>query len=279
MHLENRLIAMLDVLGLSSQIEDKKELPKVIATYSKLIKEAREKIFTTDTIHGSLEERNYNFEVGEFVFDTLVLVSYPIDVKSTCQLILSTMQLMKLFATANMPLRGAIGIGDYSCDDETKIFLSDVFKRLSKEEQNQQWAGCVLLNDAEDKIISNVMGVIPTQAKQSDVLHRLVIPSKSNTKEHRWCLNWTYQLLESELESVLEYMQGDLTKQKNTQAYINNIRSMPDEHQILSPEFYPATKLKMMKTRSSAQIRFEDENGFPVEPGCDQWKLQVMHAE
>jgi len=278
MYLENRLIAMLDVLGLSNQIEDKNELPKVIEKYNRLIKEAREKVFVNDTLPGSVETRNFNFEVGEFVFDTLVLVSYPIDVKSSCKFILSTLRLMKLFSNENMPLRGAIGIGDYCADDETKIFLSDVFKQLSKEEQNQQWAGCVLMKDAEDQIISNVMGSVPTTSKQSDVMHRLSIPTKSDTTEIRWCLNWTYQLQESEIESLLEYMKGDIAKHEKTQSYINNIRSLPDEFQLLPPEFIPATKLKTMKTRAGMNIRFEDENGFPVEPGCQQWSLQVMEA-
>lgn len=275
MYLENRLIAMLDVLGLSSQIEDNNELQKVIEKYNRLIKEAREKIFVNDTLAGSLETKNYNFEVGEFVFDTLVLVSYPIDVKNSCQFIFSILRLMKLFSNENMPLRGAIGIGNYCADDETKIFLSDVFKQLSKEEQNQQWAGCILLKEAEEEIISNVMGQVPTSLKQSDVMHRLSIPTKSDTREIRWCLNWTYQLQESEIKSLLEYMKGDVVKHEKTQDYINYIRSLPDEFQILTPEFFPAIKLKAMKTRAGMNIRFEDKNGFPVEPGCEQWNLKV----
>ncbi|MBS4068680.1 hypothetical protein [Sulfurimonas sp. RIFOXYB12_FULL_35_9] len=277
--MENRLIAMLDVLGLSSQIEDKNELQKVIEKYNRLIKEAREKVFVNDTLAGSLETKNYNFEVGEFVFDTLVLVSYPIDVKSSCKFILSTLRLMELFSNENMPLRGAIGIGDYCADDETKIFLSNVFKQLSKEEQNQQWAGCVLLQEAEEQIISNVIGRVPMSSKQSDVMHRLSIPIKSDTREIRWCLNWTYQLQESKIKSLLEYMKGDMVKYEKTKSYINHIKSLPDEFQLLTPEFSPATKLKAMKTRACMNIRFEDENGLPAEPGCEQWNLQVMEAK
>lgn len=260
---------MLDVLGLSSQIKDKNGLQETIEKYNRLIKEAREKIFEQDTLQGSLETKNYNFEVGEFVFDTLVLVSYPIDVKNSCKFIFSTLRLMELFANENMPLRGAIGIGDYCADDETKIFLSNIFKQLNKEEQNQQWAGCVILKDAEDQIISNVMGQEPTSSKQSDVMHRLPIPIKSDTTEIRWCLNWTYKLQKAKIDSLLEYMKVDAIKHEKTQSYINDIKSLPDDFQLLTPDFYPATKLKSMKTRASINIHFEDENGFPVKPGCE----------
>ena len=276
MHLENRLIAMLDVLGLSNQKKDKTELPVVIEKYKHLIREAREKIFTQDTIPGSSEVKSYNFEVGEFVFDTLVLVSYPLEVKSTCQFMLSTIRLMELFSNENMPLRGAIGIGDYLVDDETKIFLSDIFKQLDKEQKNQQWTGCVLLTEAEERIVSNIIGTVPTSPKQSDVLHQYSIPSKSSTDENRWCLNWSYQLTELEIESVLKYMCGDPTKRTNTEAYINYLKSLPDDCQRLSPEFYPATKLKTVKTRRSMRFRFEDKNGLPVEPGCEKWSLQIL---
>ena len=45
MHLENRLIAMLDILGLANQIIHKEELPLVVKKYKRLIKVAKEAIF------------------------------------------------------------------------------------------------------------------------------------------------------------------------------------------------------------------------------------------
>ncbi len=98
MHLENRLIAMLDVLGLANQVSEPNELEKVIERYKSLIKVAREEISEQVTVKGSIEPKVYNFEVGEFVFDTVVLVSYPVDVKSSCKFILALKKLMQLFA-------------------------------------------------------------------------------------------------------------------------------------------------------------------------------------
>ena len=180
MYLENRIVAMLDVLGLSNQIKNKGELLSVIDTYRELISEAREAVFRKDTMEGSQNAQVINFEVGEFVFDTVVLVSPPITTHSTCSFILSVVRLMELFAKNNMPLRGAIGIGDYCADEDTQIFLSNIFKQLSSEEQNQQWSGCVLTPEAEQEIISNVMGTEPDSPKRSDIIHTLTIPSKSS---------------------------------------------------------------------------------------------------
>ncbi|MEX1199856.1 MAG: hypothetical protein WEB02_03610 [Methylophaga sp.] len=103
MYLENRLVAMLDVLGLSNKIKDKVELLSVMETYQKLISEARNAVFRNNTMEGSLNSEIINFEVGEFVFDTIVLVSPPITTHSTCSFILAVVRLMELFAKKICP--------------------------------------------------------------------------------------------------------------------------------------------------------------------------------
>jgi len=275
-HLENRVIAMLDVLGLSNQINDRDKLSSVMSIYKELIFEARHAIFDKETMAGSQSPSVTNFEVGEFVFDTIVLVSPPIESKSISNFILATIQLMELFGKRNMPLRGAVGIGDYCQDEETNIFLSNIFKSLNKEESNQQWSGCVVLPDAQDQIVNGAMGSPPETAKRSDVMHQLIIPTKSSAEDRRWCLNWSYKLLPHEISSILEYMSGDLAKQNGTRDYLGYLNSLSDDAQNLPPEFYPAVKLRTMKTRGAMSILFEDENGLPVEPGCKQWSLQVI---
>lgn len=279
MYLENRMIAMLDVLGLSNQIDDKDKLLSVINTYKELISEAQHAIFNKETLSGSQSPNITNFEIGEFIFDTIVLVSPPIESKSISNFILAVIQLMELFSKKNMPLRGAVGIGDYCQDEKTNIFLSNIFKSLSKEESNQQWSGCVVLENAQDRIIIGAMGIPPKTAKKSDVMHQLSIPTKSSTVEYRWCLNWSYKLMPQEINSILEYMSGDSEKQKGTRNYLNHLNSLPDDIQELPPEFYPAVKLKTMKTRGAVNILFEDENGLPVKPGCNEWSFEILQPQ
>jgi len=270
---------MLDVLGLSNQIQNRENLSAIMSTYKELISEARHAIFEKETMAGSQSPNVTNFEVGEFVFDTIVLVSPPIEPKSSSNFVLSIIRLMELFCKKNMPLRGAIGIGDYCQDEDTNIFLSNIFKALSKEEGNQQWTGCVILVEAQDQIISGVIGKATEIAKKSDVIHQLIIPTKSSSEECRWCLNWSYKLMSHEVNSILEYMSGDSNKQDGTRAYLDYLNSLPDNAQNLPPEFYPAVRLKTMKTRGAMDILFENENGLPVEPGCKHWSLQVMQPQ
>jgi len=46
------------------------------------------------------------------------------------------------------------------------------------------------------------------------------IPSKMPPFKVRWCLNWSYQLSEAEIQSLLGFMNGDTAKKKNTKDYI-----------------------------------------------------------
>jgi hypothetical protein len=75
--LENRLIAFLDVLGFSARLEA--ETPAdVVATYCSFIDEANTKIFQPVN---QLQQaaKVSNFAATKFVFDSVVLVSHPID--------------------------------------------------------------------------------------------------------------------------------------------------------------------------------------------------------
>lgn len=137
MYLENRLIAMLDVLGFSSRIQNPESLKRTTEQYAGLIAEAKEHMFSPAGMPGSPNPPSSNFEYGQFVFDTLVLVSHPLNVHSVAQFVLTTGLLMEKFFEAGYPLRGAIGRGDFCMDDATQIFLSDAFKRLKTEEDRR----------------------------------------------------------------------------------------------------------------------------------------------
>ena len=263
---------MLDILGFGNQISDKNDLKIITEKYALLISEAQSKIFTPKTMPGSKVASENNFEIGEFVFDTIVLVSYPIGTKSVCKFIFSTIHLMELFFKNNLPLRGSIGVGEYSTDSNNTVFLSNAFKRLSDYEKNQQWTGCILLQEAEDIVISNLLGSIPSDNLKSTAMHKLKIPMRTGDQKG-WCLNWSYMLPIKALNTGLKYLEGDPQKIKNTKKYLEEIMSMKDDHQLLPPEFLPAKTMKTMKSRSTMRILFEDGQGNAVEPGCDQWQL------
>lgn len=269
MYLEGRLIAMLDVLGFAARIETREALESTTKRYSELIAEARRHMFEPKALAGSPNKPLPNFEYGRFVFDTLVLVSYPVEIKATDRFIFATLLLMELFFEAGYPLRGAIGIGDFSTDEEAGLFLSNAFKRLRLEEDNQQWSGCILLPEAEETVVSSLLGPAnPERLLRSSALHYLPVPTKTGGTKQSWCLGWSHFLSASVLEAGLKRMSGDPDKQRNTMDYVARIAGLSDDTQILPAQFAPATRMKVMKARSGMRIKFEDDEGTAVNPGC-----------
>lgn len=269
-YLENRLIAMLDVLGFAERIQTREGLERTTAQYAQLIARAKGHMFSPKAVPGSPNDPEPNFEYGQFVFDTLVLVSYPLDIKSACRFVFATILLMELFFAEKFPLRGSIGIGDFSADEDAQIFLSNAFKRLRLDEERQQWTGCAILPEAEEIVVSSLLGnIAPDQLPKSAPLHRCTVPMKSQDSQSvRWCVNWSHFLSPGVIGAGLKYMAGDAPKQANTSQYLTDLAKLSDDTQTLPLEFVPAKRLKFMKARSSMRVKFEDDNGNGVNPGC-----------
>lgn len=271
MYFENRLIAMLDVLGFTSHIQTRDGLEQTTTKYAELIGRAKGHVFSPKAVPGSPNPPEPNFEHGQFVFDTLVLVSYPVDIKSAYRFIFATILLMDIFFTEKFPLRGSIGIGDFCTNEAAQIFLSNAFKKLRTDEENQQWTGCVLLPEAEEVVVSSLLGnVTSSNLPRSSPLHKLQIPLKKPTTppQTRWCLNWSHFLSPAIIQAGLQHMTGDLPKQQNTQSYLKLLDELSDDTQMLSAEFSPAKKMKLMKARSGMRVKFEDADGNAVNPSC-----------
>lgn len=269
MYYENRIIAMLDILGMATKLTDRESLQKTTDKYSALIAEAQKIVISPVALEGSPEQDINNFEAVEFVFDTIVLVSYPITPQATSQFITGVSSLMGLFFKEQLPLRGSIGIGDYLVDTGTNIFLSNIFKKLNNDELQQEWSGCCILNDNVNIILNNLIG-IPSINKsnqlQSSVVHLLDVPLKEAKTEERYCINWIYLLLDNEISRGLRYMINNKSKHQNTKYYIETIKSFHDDVQKLDKSMSPATQLKSIKTRAGVRLLFTDDDGTPVDP-------------
>lgn len=272
MYLENRLIAMIDVLGFSSRIETREGMELTSAKYAELIAQAKEHMFSPKPVLGSPQPPEPNFEYGQFIFDTLVLVSYPTDSEAAYRFIFATILLMERFFAEGFPLRGSIAIGDFCKNEASDVFLSNTFKQLRIDEENQQWTGCVVMPEAEKFVVSSLLGsVVPDTLPRSSPLHHIATPRKRLTDEptERWCLNWSHFLSPSTIRLGLQQMGGDLEKQKRTTEYLELLGQMPDDTQVLPTEFAPAKRMKTMKARSGMRVKFEDDNGNGVNPGCE----------
>jgi len=84
---------MLDVLGFARRIQTREGLEVTTAQYDERIARAKGHMFSPLAVPGSPNDPGPNFEYGQFVFDTLILVSYPIEPNSTFKFIFSALLL------------------------------------------------------------------------------------------------------------------------------------------------------------------------------------------
>lgn len=158
--LDNRLIAFLDVLGFASRMDNETAV-NVVKEYGKFIADADKTVFNPPNMLSDDVDRVSNFATSKFVFDSIVLVSHPIDdPKNICNFILAIIQLMESGLLNNLPLRGAISLGSYVEDRANGVFVSPEFKRLHFEEQRLQWAGCCVLDNAADTVLKGLHGQV-----------------------------------------------------------------------------------------------------------------------
>lgn len=267
MYLENRLIAMLDVLGLSSKITSKDQLINTSHKYNKLIREAKEKVFISDYATDTpTPHKASNFEIGEFVFDNLVLVSHPINPSNASCFSLALIRLMHIFAESDMPLRGAISVGDYCHDEESKVFLSNAFKKLSSEEANQNWSGCVVTLEAENIIRENVLrGVDLSQQKKEQAYIKMPIPWKHGSEE-RLCVNWMHTISDPAKNRLINYLKGDTKKHEGTLKGLEFIKDLPSNSERVGKEWRPVRNIRYVVTCSHITPYFYDKDMKPSVP-------------
>lgn len=180
--LENRLIAFLDILGFSELLK-RKSLEFVHSKYSRFIDNAKTMVFYST--QGDNTGRT-NFEYAEFLFDSIILVSNPIsDVYNVNNFIGGVNYLMETGFIDKLPLRGVITKGNFLLDNERNIFLSNDFSRAVKFEGKQEWTGCIVLEEAEETIISSVFGEKAIETLKTEIqlrnnpVHYYPVPFKN----------------------------------------------------------------------------------------------------
>lgn len=269
--LKNRLIAFLDVLGFSRLLETK-TLTEVHEQYSSFIDQAKTMTFY-QTVGDNTGRTNFTF--AQFLSDSLVVVSNEIDdVYNVNSFIAAIHYLLEIGFVNRLPLRGAIGISDFLIDDDRNIFMSKCLPTLVKLEGEQNWSGCVILEDCENIVLENIFG----KCKRDDFLglqlrnnqvHLVDVPlKKGNIK--MFAINFLFFLTEKQIIDGIKYLIEP--KKTNMEKYFDFLFNIPIEMQKLSNEFLPATDVKVMKTRSGMRSIFLDKNSNPCKPGVDQFQ-------
>ncbi|GIZ13339.1 hypothetical protein [Pseudomonas sp. NCCP-436] len=269
-NLENRLIAFLDVLGFSARLESE-EIESLHKQYSSFIDEAKNATFFA--AQGDNTGRK-NFDFSQFLFDSIVLVSCPIDdVYNVNNFISAVSLLLELGFKNKLPLRGAISQGNFLHDEERNIFLSERFPELAKFELRQEWAGCTVLRHAEETIAKSALGIsnisaIPTEQTRNQLFHRYKAPLKNGETFDSIVLNYMFFLSEEEILEGIEYLIPG--KKEHNIAYFEFLKSLPLPLQKLQPEFFPAEYFTYIATRSGMRAKFINSEGKPCVPGVKE---------
>jgi hypothetical protein len=290
--LENRLIAFLDVLGFSGRLE-RDDLIDFHTQYADFIDAAQ-----TATFYGAQGDNTgrTNFEYAQFLFDSIVVVSHPVDdVFSVNHFVGAVTLLLELGFKSGLPLRGAVGLGNFLLDQERGIFLSECFPALVRMEKRQEWAGCVVLSAAEQLVWNSIQGVgeLPESGadqKRNQLVHMYGVPVKADPVEgvstdtgkdrHQrsdWKLALNYLFFLSEKEIVEGIGRLRAPKRANVQSYFEFLKALPHERQILPEEFRPAVYCTLIATRTGMRAQFVDESGEVCEPGVAEFSW-VAHG-
>lgn len=269
--LENRLIAFLDVLGFSARLESE-DIQSLHEQYSTFIDEAKNATFFS--VQGDNSGRK-NFEFSQFLFDSIVLVSYPVDnVYNVNNFISAVALLLELGFRNKLPLRGAISQGDFLHDDDRNIFLSERFPELAKFELKQDWAGCAILKHAEMAIVNAAFGLsgvseLPEEQIRNQIVHRYKVPLKKGEVFEGLVINFLFFLTEKEILEGIEYLISG--KKERNEEYFEFLKNLPIQLQELGPEFLPAVYYTCISTRSGMRVKFIDSEGNRCEPGVKEF--------
>lgn len=271
--LAQRLIGFFDILGFSVRLRTM-EMTDLHHLYADLIDDVQGTVFSPEILGRAGKQRKSNFDRANFLFDSIVLVSRALTPEDARQAVhdflMSCASLMEKSFTRQLPLRGAVGFGDYLEDSERNIFLSREFANLVRVEKGQEWSGCIVLPEATEKILP-VLFLNPDAPKHYEhramVLAPYEVPFKSTEKPHSgnyWCINWVYFLSPEERSAGLAFLKSP--KLENTLKFVQHVESLPDEERPLPEKFLPAVRLLAQGTLSGVRIKFLDDRGNAVDP-------------
>jgi hypothetical protein len=265
-----------DILGFSDRLRTM-EITVLHHLYAELIDDVRVTVFTPEILGTPDKQRKSNFDRADLLFDSIVLVSRNLMGDgygaAVHDFLMSCTSLMEKSFAQQLPIRGAIGFGDYLEDSTRNIFLSREFAHLVRAEKAQNWSGCLVLPEAAKQILPIVflMPDAPTHYEHRAMpLVRYEVPFKSTdtpSSNTYWCINWVYFLDPSERAIGLAFLKTP--KLENTLRFIQHIDSLPDEDRPLPENFRPAIRILGQGTRCGVRIKFLDASGHGVDPPAD----------
>ncbi|HUS68838.1 MAG TPA: hypothetical protein VMZ28_30085 [Kofleriaceae bacterium] len=267
--LKQRLIGFFDILGFSNRLATM-ELDEARNLYARLIDDARLTVFSSTSVIDRAAVRRPNFDRAQFLFDSILVVSHPVDGASagaqTFNFTAALVDLMEKSFALQLPLRGCIGLGDYLEDSERSIFLSRVFPAIVAAEKSQEWSGCFLLADAAPIVVSALHGEstenLPPERER--LLLEYPVPIKSGAPEVQWCLNWVHLIADEDRDAGLAFLCDP--KRTHTANFVEHVLRLPSDNASLPTGFLPATQLRKQVAQWGFRLKYCDDSGRGVDP-------------
>lgn len=265
---ENRLIGFFDVLGLT-EILKTAPLEAIYAEYCKYIDYSNSFVFNNSKNGVTNLNSKGNFEEAQFLFDSIVCVSKPINETHNIQNFISgCVKLLELGFKQKLPLRGAISYGNFIKDKSRNLFLSSEFAELVKAEQGQDWAGCAILEPAQQIVTDAIYGANQFAQKTAFDRSSIIIPYGVPFKEGRQtimpCLNYYYFLSRNEVHKGLKYLSANKNKFYYTSLFFEYLNSLQDPQQLLFEQQGIKVYLKAMKMASGMRLILVDSEGNEI---------------
>jgi hypothetical protein len=262
--LGQRIIAFLDILGFSDRLTEG-HLEELAGAYGDLIDDAKSRVFGQSDAGVSVR----NFEIGQFLFDSVVLISKPLGHDAPASVFHFFSALNILFEESfrrKLPLRGAVGIGNVVEDPSRGLLLSDIFPALVRAEKSMEWSGVILLPESADEILLALYGTVESELPRSREGHVVEydVPLKGESSARRWCLNWVSAAEPPTIAAGLAFLKEP--KKTNTKGFISYVESLPTGSVLAPPSLDPIHRVIVQATRAGFNIKFLDKNGLGVDP-------------
>jgi hypothetical protein len=259
--LSRRLVAFCDILGFSDRLRAS-SLRDLHATYTRLIDHVYTKIAQQQVNEGNTT--HMPVARVEFLFDSVVLVSNPIESDEAPRSVSEFMSfLSELFESSlgwQLPLRGAIGLGDVLEDAKRRVFLSEAIPDLVKAEKQQEWAGVTILRSAADVITDGLYGRPASGVPKNGTGHVVSypIPTKQGSQQ-ALALNWPYFCDARDLTAGLSFLTGK--KHDETKRFVDFVRGLLPPPVRLPARAGTVETVRVRGFQSGFNIKFCDAEG------------------
>lgn len=266
---KQRLIALFDILGFGSRLKSE-PLPDLRRQLRTLIRSIRSEA-VTNTATNMPSEDDDNLESARFVFDSVVLVSLPLDdPRNAEKFIYACIRMLEIGFVHRLPFRGSITIGDLFTDEETGLLLGDHFPELRDAEQMQDWVGCFIHSEAVDAVFtglgSDSKDRLLSEPTASHAVNWFEVPVKESFKKFAplkaWCLNWVQMLDADAIPIGLDYLKADPAKHEQTKRFVDYVCSLPRRLQPIRGNGVPeGTMMKTIQSKGVFRAQSIDAHG------------------